>query len=73
MKTTKYTGAFKSDSGDTYTLSVNCTGFVQAYFLLTAEAIKNGKYFQLETIEALDLKATKIKVKQLNINNFFEL
>ncbi len=51
MKTTKYTGVFKSINGHEYSLIVNCIGgFVQAFFLLTADAIRTGNHYQLDTI-----------------------
>ncbi len=49
MKTTKYTGLFKN-AGPEYSLEVDCFGFLQAFFLLTAEAIKTGKHYQLYSI-----------------------
>lgn len=50
MKTYKYIGKFISDNGHSYELSVNCNGFIQAIFLLTADAIRSGKHYQLDTI-----------------------
>lgn len=50
MKTEKYIGVFKNADGDEYSLDVNCTGFVQALFLLTADAIRSGKHYQLDRI-----------------------
>ena len=50
MKQIKYIGLFKSIEGHEYTLSVYCFGFLQAFFLLTAEAIKTGKHYQLYNI-----------------------
>lgn len=46
----KYTGLFKSYEGDVYQLQVNCSGFLQAFFLLTADAIRAGKHYQLHSI-----------------------
>lgn len=51
MKTTKYTGIFRADNGHTYTLSVSGFGFLQAFFLLTADAIRTGQHYQLHSIE----------------------
>ena len=50
MKTYKYIGVFKSAEGHTYQLKVNCHGFLQAFFLLTADAIRSGRHYQLKTI-----------------------
>lgn len=50
MKTTKYIGNFKNAEGHIYTLEVNCFGFLQAFFLLTADAIRTGKHYQLNQI-----------------------
>lgn len=51
MKTTKYVGTFKADNGHTYTLSVTGSGFLQAFFLLTADAIRTGQHYQLYSVE----------------------
>lgn len=50
MRTTRYTGTFTSHEGHTFTLKVNCSGFLQAFFLLIAEVIRQGKHYQLKTI-----------------------
>lgn len=50
MKQTYYTGVFKSFEGNSYNLRVGCNGFLQAFFLLTADAIRLGKHYQLESI-----------------------
>jgi hypothetical protein len=52
MKSTKYIGTFRSNEGDVYTLSVVCFGFIQAFFLLTADALRLGRHYQLESIES---------------------
>ena len=52
MKKIKYIGFFHSKEGDTYQLDVYCNGFLQAFFLLTADAIKSGRYYQLQTIKS---------------------
>jgi hypothetical protein len=49
MKQYKYVGLFRADNGHEYELSCYCMGFLQAFFLLTAEAIKSGKHYQLAT------------------------
>lgn len=50
MKNYKYIGNFKSFEGHQYSLEVYCNGFIQAFFLLTAKAIEQGKHYQLSTI-----------------------
>ncbi len=50
MKKYKYTGTFKNDDGHTYQLDVTCNGYLEAFFLLTAKAISEGKHYQLYTI-----------------------
>lgn len=56
MRTYKYTGLFKSAEGHTYQLEVNCNGFLQAFFLLTADAIRSGNHYQLHSIMDEDFK-----------------
>lgn len=51
MNTTTYTGLFVSDGNHSYKLVVNCSGYIQAIILLTAEAIKLGRHYQLHSIE----------------------
>lgn len=50
MKKSKYTGTFKSAEGNIYELTSVANGFIQAFFLLTANAISLGKHYQLNTI-----------------------
>lgn len=50
MKTYKYKGIFKSVEGHIYELEVNCNGFLQAFFLLTSDAIRSARHYQLHTI-----------------------
>lgn len=50
MKTYKYTGLFKSAEGHEYTLYVNFNGYLQAMILLTADAIRSARHYQLATI-----------------------
>lgn len=50
MKNYTYTGLFKSQDGNTYQLKVTCSGFLQAFFLLTADAIRSGRHYQLHSI-----------------------
>ena len=54
MKTYKYIGYFQNDDNHTYSLTVHCNGFLQAFFLLTADAIRSGKHYQLYKIEDED-------------------
>jgi hypothetical protein len=51
MRNYKYTGFFKSAEGHTYYLDVTCNGFLQAFFLLTADAIRSGRHYQLYSIK----------------------
>lgn len=50
MKLIRYVGVFKSAEGDVYKLTVHCNGFLQAFFLLTADAIRQAKHYQLHLI-----------------------
>lgn len=50
MKLYEYTGTFISAEGHRYELICYCNGFIQAFFLLTAEAIQSGKHYQLSSI-----------------------
>lgn len=50
MRTYTYTGIFKSAEGHVYELKVNCNGFLQAFFLLTADAIRSARHYQLASI-----------------------
>jgi len=50
MKTYKYTGIFISNESHTYQLDVVCNGFIQAFFLLTADAIRSARHYQLNKI-----------------------
>lgn len=50
MKHYTYFGTFKSSDGHIYTEKVYCNGFLQAFFLLTADAIRSGRHYQLYTI-----------------------
>ncbi len=54
MKQYTYTGLFIGDNGNTYSLEVSCNGFIQAFFLLTADAIRSGRHYQLNKITAED-------------------
>lgn len=63
MKQTKYTGVFKSAEGHIYELVVYCDCFLQAFFLLTADAINTGRHYQLSTIT--DDKNQKVSVDDI--------
>ena len=63
MRTYKYIGVFISFDGHTYTLECRCNGAIQAFILLTAEAIKSGKHYQLSTIT--DEKGNVFKIDDI--------
>jgi hypothetical protein len=65
MKTYKYIGLFKNDVGHTFELTVHCNGLFQAFILLTADAIREGKHYQLDTIT--DENANVAKIGKLNL------
>jgi len=51
MRTYKYTGIFiAQDNGPKYERTVNCNGFIQAVILLTADAIRLGRHYQLSRV-----------------------
>jgi hypothetical protein len=50
MKRYNYIGLFRSDNGHQYTLEVRCNGYIQALVLLTGDAIRMGRHYQLKTI-----------------------
>lgn len=50
MKQYKYTGLFISSKGNEFKLEVYTSSFFNAFFLLTAKAIEQGKHYQLSTI-----------------------
>lgn len=54
MKQYKYIGLFISSTEHWYTHEVHCNGFIQAFFLLTDDAIRSGRHYQLHTIEDED-------------------
>ena len=56
MKSYKYIGLFKSVEGHIYQLEVRCNGFLQAFFLLTADAIRSGNHYQLHSITDENMK-----------------
>ena len=51
MKNYRFKGVFISAEGHKYELEVRCMSFFQAFFLLTADAIRSGKHYQLNSIE----------------------
>lgn len=51
MRRYKYTGIFIGDNDHRYEIEVHCNGYIQALILLTADAIRSGKHYQLTRIE----------------------
>ena len=51
MKSTKFTGTFINSDNHQYTLTCTCFGFFEAFFILTAEAIRSGRHYQFSHIE----------------------
>jgi|TARA_R110000851_G_scaffold308922_1_gene468096 hypothetical protein len=60
MRKYKYLGVFFSAEGNKYTITVNCNGTIQAFFLLTADAIRSARHYQLSTITDEDGRVTKV-------------
>ncbi|NQY54626.1 MAG: hypothetical protein HRT42_13760 [Campylobacteraceae bacterium] len=60
MRTYKYIGLFTGADGNEHSITVNCNGTIQAFFLLTADAIRNAKHYQLNTITDEDSMVTKV-------------
>lgn len=60
MKPTKYTGVFRSSEGNEFELSVECFGFLEAFFLLTADAIRSARHYQLFSITAGNGDSVKV-------------
>jgi hypothetical protein len=50
MKTTRYLGVFISNTGNRHEIVVYGHSALQAFFLLTADAIRDGLHYQLDTI-----------------------
>ncbi len=65
MKQYTYTGTFISSDNHEYQLSCRCYGFIQAFFLLTANAIKTGNHYQLSQIESED--GNKVGVRDIQL------
>jgi len=63
MRTYKYIGLFLSAEGHEYTITVNCNGTIQAFFLLTADAIRSARHYQLSTI--IDEKGRSTRVDSI--------
>lgn len=63
MRKYKYTGLFVSAEGHKYELEVSCNGFLQAFFLLTADAIRSGRHYQLRSIT--DEEGKKIMIDDI--------
>lgn len=68
MKTKTYTGVFKNDDGHAYKLKVECFGFIQAFFLLTADAIRSGRHYQLSEITDEDGKVKVVDSSLVVLN-----
>ena len=60
MKTYKYAGLFLSADGYKYSITVSCNGTIQAFFLLTADAIRSARHYQLSTITDEKGRVTKV-------------
>jgi uncharacterized protein YjdB len=66
MKTTKYTGHFQTIDGNKWTKSVSCIGTHDAFFLLMAAAIEDGKAPALQYI--VDEKGNKTKITGFSLS-----
>ena len=75
MKRIKYKGTFLcyGHEGEElkFQMEVFAQGFNQAFFLLTAKAIEEGKCYQLESIQ--DTNGYKVEVKKLSSIEIFDL
>ena len=69
MRHYRYIGIFRNETGHTHQLEVWCNGFVQAYFLLTADAIRAGKHYQLHSIT--DEKGDEQLVKNMDNSTIY--
>jgi len=54
MRTYRYIGYFGDNYENKFDITVNCVGITNAYILLMAEAIKQGKHKDLNSIEDED-------------------
>ena len=70
MKQYKFTGLFINNEGQEYTLEVYCNSFIQALILLTADAIRLGRFYQLNNIT--DEKGSTFMIDDINkLSEFF--
>lgn len=69
MKTYPFTGVFNNGI-NIYNETVYCDSFTQAFILLTANAINNGKHYQLESITDDEEGVTK-QVNTITNMKFF--
>jgi len=60
MRNYRYVGLFRSRKGHEYQLEVRCNGFIEAFILLTAEAIKLGRHYQLVNITDENMDVRKV-------------
>lgn len=73
MKPTRYLGVFLSNTGNRHEIVVNAFSKLQAFFLLTADAIRDGLHYQLDTITNTENGKTW-KVDNINVcSNLLEL
>lgn len=74
MKQTKYIGVFHYEGyqGEklSFKLEVRAFGFIQAFILLTAKAITEGKCYQLSWIT--DEGGTKVEIEELTTMKIFK-
>ena len=50
MKNYTFVGKFISGDGNKFELKVICASYLEAFFLLTADAIRSARHYQLYTI-----------------------
>lgn len=74
MKQTKYIGVFHYEGYQveklSFKLEVRALGFIQAFILLTAKAITEGKCYQLSWIT--DEDGNKMEVEELTTMKIFK-
>lgn len=61
MKLYKFKGLFRNDEGNEHELEVHCGSYSQAFFLLTADAIRAGKHYKLYSITNENDKTALVK------------
>jgi hypothetical protein len=75
MRTYKYVGTFvyldENGKKKYFQLTVNCNGFTQAMILLMADAIREGKQYQVGTI--VDEKGTVKRIDEQAITKITNL